>query len=108
MKINKSMVEEEIDIDEDIIIRQSTTFKKNINCKNIICVNGLWDIIARDIIAEDIIARDIIAEDIIARDIILEKRIKKDKDNKTIARVFIENKDKLEKKEQLNKNEIKK
>ena len=48
----------------------------------------------------DINAWDIDARDIYARDIICEKRIKKYKDVKTMARIFIENKSKLERKKQ--------
>ena len=73
------------------------------------CENGLWDIDARNIDARnikawDIDARDIDAGDIDARnikagDIICEKRIKKDPQNKTIARIFITERSKLKRKE---------
>ena len=67
------------------------------------CDIDAWDIRAYDINALDIKALnidawDIIAEDIDASDIICNKRIKKSKESKTIARIFIKNKGKLEKK----------
>ena len=63
------------------------------------CENGLWDIDARDIDAGDIDAGNIKAWDIKAGDIICEKRIKKDPQNKTIARIFITERYKLKRKE---------
>ena len=57
------------------------------------------DIDARDINAMDIDARNIDAGDINAMDIVCDKRIKKSKTSKTKARIFIENKSKLERKE---------
>ena len=81
---------------------------------NIRCENGLWDIDARDINARDIDAWNIDAGDIKAwdikawnidagdidaGDIICEKRIKKDPQNKTIARIFITERSKLKRKE---------
>jgi len=73
-----------------------------------------WDINAKDINAEDINAVDInarnidswninawiiSAKNIDALDIICEKRIKKSKNSKTIARILIQNKSRLERKE---------
>jgi len=52
-----------------------------------------------DINAWDIDAWDIDAQDIYAQDIICEERIKKYKGVKTMARIFIKNKSKLERKE---------
>jgi len=60
---------------------------------------NVWDINARNINARDISAWDINARDINAWDIICEKRIKKGKENKTTARIFIQNKSELERKE---------
>jgi len=53
-----------------------------------------------DINAWDIDAWDIDAQDIYAQDIICEERIKKYKGVKTMARIFIKNKSKLERKEE--------
>jgi len=125
IKIDKPIWEEEINTDEDIELYQNTTFKKSIKCKNIISKNERWDINAWDINAEDINARninagninawdidagDINARNIDARDIDAwninagnidcEKRIKKSKTAKTFSRIFIQNKSKLERKEQ--------
>jgi len=58
-----------------------------------------WDINARDIDAMNINAMNIDARDIDAMNIICEKRIKKNKYNKTICRIYITNKSKLIKKE---------
>ena len=60
-----------------------------------------FEIKALDIIADNIIAEDITAEDINANYIICEKRIKKSKDAKAIAQIFIDNKSKLENKEMM-------
>jgi len=68
---------------------------------NIICKDGIWDIKALDIKARDIKARDIDAMDIDAMDIICEKRIKKDKSNKTICRVFVKNKSKVKREDKI-------
>jgi len=67
----------------------------NINAGNIDAGN----IDAEGIDAWDINAWDINAGNIDARDIICEKRLKKEIENKTIARIFIQDKSQLEKKE---------
>ena len=73
----------------------------NIDAWNIDALNiDAGDIKANDIDALNIDALNINASDIDAWDIICEKRIKKEKDNKTICRVYIKNKSKLERKEQ--------
>jgi hypothetical protein len=69
----------------------------DINARNI----NAGDINAWDINAMDINARNINAGDIDAWDIICEKRIKKESKFKTISRVFIQNKSKTERKEQM-------
>jgi len=63
-----------------------------------------WDIDARDIDARDIKARSIDALDIKARsidawDIICENRVKKTKDSRTFARIFMKHRSKVERKE---------
>jgi len=68
---------------------------RNINAGNI----NAWNINARNIDAGDIDARNIDARNIDAGDIVCESRKKKDKSNKTIARVFITAKSKIEKKQ---------
>jgi hypothetical protein len=67
----------------------------NINAVNI----NAWDINAGDINAGNINAGDINAWDIDAVNIICEKRIKKSESAKTKARIFIQNKSSLERKE---------
>ena len=80
---------------------------RNINAENIDALDiDARDIDARninaaDINAWDINALDINAADIIAWNIICEKRIKKTETSKTICRVFVQNKFKLERKEQM-------
>ena len=69
----------------------------NIKAKNI----DAWNIDAWDIKAKNIDAWNIDAWDIDAWDIICEKRIKKSNKAKTFSRIFIQNKSKLERKEQL-------
>ena len=110
-------------INGDLILNKDTTFKKSIIVKGNIKgyfslkVNGnitAWDINAVDIDALDIDAMNINAMninaldidamninalDIDALDIICEKRIKKSISSKTKARVFIQNKSKLNRKE---------
>lgn len=91
----------------DLILKENTTFDCDIKVYgNIICEEGIWDIKARDIKAMNIDAGNIKARnidvwDIKARNIVCEKRIKKSKAFKTICRVFITNKSKLERKEQV-------
>jgi hypothetical protein len=131
INIRKSIVREAITTDKDLKIYQNTTFKKSVKCNNIISIGGKWDIDAMDINAMDINAGDINARninamdinawdidawdinarninagdinawDIDAMDIICEKRIKKESKFKTISRVFIQNKSKTERKEQM-------
>ena len=60
-----------------------------------------WDINAGNINAWDIDAGNINAGNINAWDIICESRKKKSKTNKTIARVFVQGRSKLERKEQM-------
>jgi hypothetical protein len=79
----------------------------NINAGNIdawdinaVDINA-WDINAGNIDARDIDARDINARNINAWDIICESRKKESKTSKTIARVFIQGRSKLERKEQM-------
>jgi bifunctional N-acetylglucosamine-1-phosphate-uridyltransferase/glucosamine-1-phosphate-acetyltransferase GlmU-like protein len=38
MKIKTAIVRKEISTDKDLEIYQNTTFKKNIRCRNIICI----------------------------------------------------------------------
>ena len=77
--------------ESDLILTENTVFNESITVKgNIISENGLWDINAWDIKAMDIIC---------------EKRILKDKNSKTVCRIFITNKSKLERKEQILKKE---
>jgi hypothetical protein len=72
---------------------------KNITARDIIAQDiTAWDINANDINAWNITANDITANDITANDIICESRKKKDKNNETVARIFIQNKSKLERK----------
>jgi len=74
---------------------------RNINARDIDARNiDAWDIDERNMNAWDIDARNINARDIDALDIICETRTKKTKDAKTICRVYIKNKSKLEIKEQ--------
>jgi hypothetical protein len=95
---------------KDLILTKDTVINHSITVKNIICKNGrwnlkvngnidAWDINARDIDAMNITARNINALDIDARDIICEKRIKKTKESKTIARIFVQNRSRLNRKE---------
>ena len=121
MKIQKAVVEESIEIQEDLEIYQPTTFVQTIKCRNIISVGGKWNIDAWDINAGNIDAWDINAGNIDAGninawninagnidagninawdidagninawDIICEKRTKKSEKVKTIARIFIQN-----------------
>ena len=88
----------------DLILNKDTTFNESIIVKGSIC--GYFDlkvtgnINARDINARNIDAWDINARDINAGDIIFcEKRIKKFKSATTKAKVFIDNRLNLEKKE---------
>ena len=81
----------------------------NIDALNIDALNiNAQDIDAQDIDALNINALNINAQDINAQDIICEKRIKKDKTNKTFCRIFIENKSKLVRKEKGSLAEVRK
>jgi hypothetical protein len=78
----------------DINARDITAW--NINARNINAWNiDAWNITAENITAKNINARNIDALDIYASDIICESRKKKDPNNKTMARIFIQNKSKL-------------
>jgi hypothetical protein len=104
-----------IEFKEDLILKEDTEFiesiKVNGSIKGNFNLKVAGDINARDINARnidawnidawDIDARDINALDINARDIICEIRIKKEVSNKTISRIFIKDKLKLERKEQM-------
>ena len=89
----------------DLILKENTVFEESIKVEGDILgrynltVKG--DINAMDINAWNINAMDINAMDINAWDIICEKRIKKSKDAKTICRVFIQEKSKIERGEKL-------
>ena len=73
---------------------------RKINARNIDAWDiDIWDIDVWDINARNINAQNINARDIKAWDIICEKRIKRTEDAKTIARIFIQNRSKLERKE---------
>jgi len=80
---------------------------RNINARDINAGDiDAWNINAENIDALDIDAwninaRNINAENIDALDIICEKRIKKNKTSKTICRVFVQDKFKFERKEQM-------
>ena len=81
------------EIKGDLILTEDTTFKESIKVEG--NIKGRFNLkVVGNINAEDINARDIDAGDIIC-----EKRIKKSLKVKTIARIFIENRSKLEKKE---------
>jgi len=96
-----TVFEESIEVETSIRCAENNRFSLkvmgNITAGNI----NAWDINAWDINAWDINARDINAGDINARDIICESRKKKSKTNKTIARVFVQGRSKLERKEQM-------
>ena len=67
----------------------------DITAKNI----NAWDITAKNINAWDINANDITARDINVNSLICESRKKKIKNAKTIAKIFVTEKSKLERKE---------
>ena len=80
MRIDKQVVEEEINTEEDLVIAVNTVvFKKKVTCRNIVSENykrninageiNAWDINAGDINAWDINAGEINAWDINAGDI---------------------------------------
>ena len=95
----------------DLILTEDYKIEEDLKVEgNIICKGGVWNINAWDIDAWNINARnidavDINAEDINARninawDIICEKRIKNNKNVKTICRIYIKNRNSFERKEQ--------
>jgi len=89
---------------KDTIFEGNLIVEGNIQGYHNLKVNGninARDITAWDIDAWNINAWNINAGNINACDIICEKRIKKAKYNKTIARVFIQDKSSLKRKEQL-------
>ena len=95
MKTYKTQQEVEKDIqNNELLIKDDVTFECSITISASIKVTG-------NINAMDINAKDINAGDINARDIICESRKKKSKTNKTIARVFVQGRSKLERKEQM-------
>jgi len=80
LRIDKQVVEEEINTEEDLVIAVNTVvFKKKVTCRNIVSENykrninageiNAWDINAGDINAWDINAGEINAWDINAREI---------------------------------------
>jgi len=95
----------------DLILKKNTEFKESIRVEGSIKCNGerrnlkvSGDIVAGNIDAWNIDARNIDARNIVARNIdagniICEKRTKKTNISKTRARIFIQNKSKLELKE---------
>ena len=73
---------------------------RNINARNINAWNiNAWNINARDIDAWNINAMDIDALNIDAGNIICESRKKKTASSKTLARIYIQNKSKIKRKE---------
>ena len=108
----------ELVLEKDTVFDESIEVETSIRCtgSNRFSLKVLGDIDARDITAWNIDAGDITAwnitawnitawnidaRDIDAGDIICESRKKKDKRNKTIARVFIQGCSKFERKEQM-------
>ena len=86
----------------DLILTKNTEFKEGIKVKGNIKGkdNQRFDLkVNGNIDARDINAVNIDAWDIDAWNIVCDKRIKKSKNSKTRARIFIENKLKLERKE---------
>jgi len=95
-KQKDKIIEGNLELTEDLKIEGNLIVKGNIFGKNRI----KYDINARNIDAWDINAGDINARNINARninawDIICEKRIKKERNNKTICRIFIQDKSKI-------------
>lgn len=89
---DKIETETEYRVKGDLILTEDFKIDKNLVVEgNIRSAGGKWNIDAVDIDAVDIDARDIICE----------KRIKKTKDAKTICRIFIDNKSKLDRKERM-------
>ena len=79
----------------DLILKKDTTFKEDLKVEG--DIKGWFDLK----VLGNIDARNINARNIDAWDIICEKRIKKYKTSKTICRVFVTDKSKLERKEQI-------
>ena len=125
MRIDKEVVEEEINVEEDVIIAvDNVVFKKKLTCHNIISEDyrrninardinawnidagdiNAWDIDAGDINARNIDAGDINAWNINARNIdagfvVCEERIKKTETAKTMCKNLITKRDTFTKKE---------
>ena len=105
MRIDKEVVEEEINTEENLIIAVDiVVFRKSVKCRNIVSekyrrnINAgnidarnidAWDIDAWDINALDINARNINAWNIDANFIVCEERKKKSKTSKTICKNLI-------------------
>ena len=95
MRIEKEIVEEEINTTEDIVLtKEKTIFKKGLTCHNIVCEGT-----KKEILAKNISAWDISAGDISASFIVCEERKKKSKTAKTICKNIITNCSKYEKKQ---------
>ena len=87
-------------IKKDLILTEDTTFNESITVEG--DIKGYFNLkVVGNIKAKNIDAWNIDAWDIDAWDIICEKRIKKSNKAKTFSRIFIQNKSKLERKEQL-------
>ena len=120
MRIDKQVVEEEINTEEDLVIAVNTVvFKKKVTCRNIVSENykrninageinawdinagdiNAWDINAGDINAWDINAWDINAGDINADFVVCEERKLKSKTSKTICKNLVTKRSTYEKKE---------
>jgi hypothetical protein len=95
--------------EEDIVVENSIRCTENNRFSLKVAGNiDAWNIDAGDINARDIDARNIDAWNIDARDIICESRKKKSKTSKTIARIFVQGRPKLERKEQMPEKELSK
>ena len=102
VKDGKIVIDEDLVCDFNIDIEADLVIKGNLIARNIDVWNlDVWNIDAGDIDARNIDARNIDARNIDAWDIVCEKRIKKNKSHRTIARVFITERFKLERKEQM-------
>ena len=104
MRKLKGKYNRRIETEDDVVLTGAVMIHGNLKCKNISCEGERWNIDAWDINAWNINARNIDAGDIDARDInawniICEKRIKKSENNKTTARLFVQNKSMLKRKE---------
>ena len=109
MRIEKGIVEEAIDTEEDLIIAVDiVVFKKRVKCRNIVSEGyrrniDAGNINAWNINAGDIDARNIDAWDIDASFIVCEKRIKKIATAKTVCRNIIEKRSSYKKEEKAGK-----